>query len=188
MGRPRALFALLLLASCAAAPRAAPDIGEIGALGILPAAQKLLIAQVTHAPSVVLTIDSVGGEMRAMQALSALIHSAEATGTRVICVVEGDAMSAGFYLLQQCSERIARPDSKLMWHEMSAVLREDAYKPGELASIERDLRTATHEASIEIARHLKISAEELERRIADRDYFLSAAEALEIGAIDRIEP
>ncbi len=189
MGLFRAVLATLYL-SCGGGtilPPAPPDIGDVSLPALLPAMGKLVNAQISHAPEVTLHFDSPGGDIMAMRAFAALMHRIEESGTKIVCVVDGDAGSAAFYLLQQCSERVAHPGSRFLWHQYSALLRENAYTARELEEIARELRAGSHEASVEIAKRLRISADELERRIADRDYFFDAREALEIGAIDRIQ-
>ena len=67
--------------------------------------------------SVVLRINSPGGSVLAGFDLARYL---EETGIQVVCVVDGEAASMAFYILQSCDVRLMTSRSMLMAHEPSA--------------------------------------------------------------------
>lgn len=68
------------------------------------------------AKQVVLKLNTPGGMVTPGRALAKRIESSPIP---VICVVEGEAYSMGFYILQSCQVRAMTPYSSLMAHEIS---------------------------------------------------------------------
>src|SRR5579859_1521821 len=95
------------------------DIRAIDDDGLEPVTHKLqaVLAQSNAPDEIVLHIDSPGGEVGAMFRFASLMREVELGGTNVVCVVDGWAASAAFYLLQNCTTRVMTDRSALMAHE-----------------------------------------------------------------------
>lgn len=66
-----------------------------------------------HAEAVVLEINSEGGEVEAGFVIAKAIEDSQAP---VHCVVDGEALSMAYFILQSCDTRSITPRSKLMAH------------------------------------------------------------------------
>jgi ATP-dependent protease ClpP protease subunit len=102
----------------------------------------------------------------------------------VHCIADQMAHSIAFYIFQSCDRRVMTKRAELLIHAPSVGVIK-----GTIAEHEDDLRTlkslnqgmTEHEA-----RKMKISVEELRRRIYHRDWRLGWEEALEVGAVDEV--
>jgi ATP-dependent protease ClpP protease subunit len=99
-----------------------PRISLVGAIdedSVAAALTALRAVAKEHPEAVVFEIDSPGGEVGAgLQLAKAL----EDYPVRLICVVDGDAASMAFYLLQSCPLRLMTKRSSLMMHRPYLVL------------------------------------------------------------------
>lgn len=76
-----------------------------------------------HPESLSVYINSGGGEIgRNGHTFVQLLAKSAAMGTKVTCVVDEMAASLAMVIFSNCSERIMRPNSKLMWHSARVVL------------------------------------------------------------------
>jgi ATP-dependent protease ClpP protease subunit len=160
-----------------------PVLFEIGAINssLAEVGNGIIAAYKAGHKEVVLRIDSLGGSVSAGEAFSRLI---ERVPMNVICVVDGQAASMAFYILQSCDVRVMTTRSMLLIHEPSMAgvsgNQHELRRAAEYLEILAD-RMATHESS-----RLFISKEELVKKIHDRDWTLLPTEAMEIGAIDQV--
>lgn len=133
---------------------------------------------------VILEINSGGGLVDQGFRLSKYIESST---MNVTCVVDGEAASMGYYILQSCDYRVMTRRSTLMIHDPFVEVYNLRLTRREL---EYRLRQQDHNAYgwMEHAGHrLKISVKELRKRVRRYgDYELNCDEALEIGAVDEL--
>ena len=132
--------------------------------------------------AVLLEIDSPGGSVFAGLRLAKAI---ERSPIPVYCVVDGVALSMGYYLLQSCEQRIMTARSILMIHEPSISSFAQS-TPGQLQDRANMLRALSRALVEHMALRMKISADELEAKIRDRDWWMEHREALQVGAIDAV--
>jgi ATP-dependent Clp protease protease subunit len=195
----RLLSAILLLTSCARCSntntlrataadylkQAGPEvatIGDVDVVSLSDASKALDHAFTTKAPQLVLRIDSHGGEVGTGLAFVDLMRLTEER-TRVVCVVDGIAASMGAYISQACTWRVITKGSALMFHSVSGEVAGNRW---ELARTAQAMRDLDHRLSIFESARMNISLEEFEARIADRNWWLSPEEALEVGAVDEV--
>lgn len=167
-------------------PQAGIDIADISYSSLGPAAQKLLDARENKLPEVTLHFDSPGGDIGAMLAFSALMRHVELGGTKVTCVVDGMAASAGLYVLEVCSERVAYPNSIFLAHEVSVSV--DGLKPTELDKLAEMARAFSRIYLAQISARSNKSLAWWLKQIDGRDYWFGAEEALSLGSVDQIKP
>lgn len=130
--------------------------------------------------AIVISIDSPGGYV---QAGIKLTHAMERSSVPVFCVVDGQADSMAFYILQACRTRLMTRRSLLMVHEPSTTGEGNLH---DMRAIVEQLQALTNSmAQFESAR-LNISRAELERRIRNREWWMQPAEALRVGAVDAV--
>jgi len=93
-------------------------VGEIDGRLVLPVIR--MIASYTK-PTITIVIDSYGGSVGAGMALIQVMRAAQARGLRIDCVVTGNAMSMGFFILAACDNRYTLKDSLLLWHPIRVM-------------------------------------------------------------------
>jgi ATP-dependent protease ClpP protease subunit len=162
-----------------------PTIVVQGALTAEVAAMfKEALAPHADAPSVLVVIDSAGGDLDAGFQIAEAIEGARA---RIDCLVDGTASSMAFYVLQSCDRRWMTTRSILLAHEPWA----DA-PPGSALTprVVRQLLEQLEESSRRMAAHctkkLNISAKSYADRVQKGDWVLTPKDALEVGAVDRV--
>lgn len=132
---------------------------------------------------VVYQINSPGGDLDVAFKMAQMI---EALPVPSICLVDGDADSAMFFILQSCNVRMATTRSNLMLHGV---------KLAGLTIGERDLpRIAlllkmANSQIIGQCYKMHMTPEQIKAKIDQGDWWMTPQEALEVGAIDKvIEP
>jgi len=147
----------------------------------------LIIAQILHLEArdpdkeIQLYINSPGGAAYAGMAIyDVMQHVRPPVST--ICV--GMGMSAAAMILCAGAEgkRLALPSSKIMIHQGSAGTRG---APSDMEIQLREVLSTTKRMAQIIAHHSGKPLEQVERDL-DRDYFMTAHEALEYGLIDEV--
>ena len=147
----------------------------------------LIIAQILHLEArdpdkeIQLYINSPGGAAYAGMAIyDVMQHVRPPVST--ICV--GMGMSAAAMILCAGAEgkRLALPSSKIMIHQGSAGTRG---APSDMEIQLREVLATTKRMAQIIAHHSGKPLEQVERDL-DRDYFMTAHEALEYGLIDEV--
>ena len=140
-----------------------------------------------NVPALVVEINSPGGDVDAGFKISKLIEQAP---FRVFCIVDGEAASMAFYILQSCDARIMTERSLLMWHEISSGFRVngnvDYFKRlGEQMTVR--LTMMQKAANRHIAHRLSISPEEVGAKVEHGgEWWLDIESALNVGAVDII--
>ena len=108
----------------------------------------------------------------------------EALPWPTICVADGEVASEGIFLLQACDLRMMTGRSLLMVHEPRFQ--------GQDINTSEVQRLLKHQSRINFAwtehvgRRWKISTNELRKRIATGDWWMTAPEALGVGAVDAV--
>lgn len=128
----------------------------------------------------VLYIDSTGGHLYASMAIAQAIR---ARGD-VKCVVRGLAASGAFAVLQACQERYMTNASKLSTHE-PRIGTEPVERVG-LTLILGRLEAMAEMWNMTCRQRLKLTAAEYRAKVYGRDWTMEAAEALKVGAVDRV--
>lgn len=67
----------------------------------------------------ILMINSPGGEVEAGRHMIELLENERTGGIRLVCIVEGAAMSMAFNILSHCDVRLATANSKLLAHKIA---------------------------------------------------------------------
>lgn len=189
---------LMLLSSCvtvgggggapAAEPPTPPAVirfeGPVDAASasVLVGALDSIDSMASKPPFVVIEINSPGGEVDAGFAVA---KSIERSPVPVVCVVDGQAASMMFYILQSCTVRAATPRSELMMHGVTLI---GAVKAGTVATLAKRIEVSNKAMIAQVATRMKLSKEEIAAKIAAGDWWMDAEEALEVGAIDTIVP
>lgn len=115
-----------------------------------------------------------------------LARAIEESKAPVTCVVDGDALSMGFYLLQSCDYRMMTRRSKLMAHEPSlgGMFRGQPNQWQAMADMMKAERAAMAE---HCAHRLKISVVDYRKKTdGGQMWFLLHDEAMKVGAIDAV--
>ncbi len=128
-----------------------------------------------------LYINSPGGSVTAGMAIYDTMQHIK---SEVITICVGLAASMGAFLLAAGApgKRMALPHARIMIHQPLGGTR------GQATDIEieaKEVIRIKHALNEMLAKHTGKSLEQIERD-TDRDYFMSAAEAMEYGLIDRV--
>lgn len=142
------------------------------------------IANEYHAHAIVLEIDTPGGNVDAGKRL---VKTMERSKAPIDCVVDGDAMSMGFYILQSCTTRTMTDDSVLMVHGISAGV-EFQGKVFQLQSQVDQLKAEDRAFCVHEAQKLTLTADQLCQKVHYREWYLNAPEALRVHAVDVVVP
>lgn len=132
-------------------------------------------------PTVDLHITSPGGYVDSMWAIVDAIESAKAAGVHVTTYASGLVASAGAMIFIAGSERLISPNAELLLHygETWLGVNSELNFRGQTKHLERHLaRICDH-----IERHTKVT--ELDDRMRDDAFYLTADDAIKYGAADR---
>jgi ATP-dependent protease ClpP protease subunit len=135
---------------------------------------------------ITLYLSSFGGCVMTGLALASTIQEIRRTGRAVNVHIQGCAMSMGSLIAQVCDLRTIEPQSWFMIHEIAMDI------PHSKTSIVRDEadfleRLEQQTFSLYAARTGK-PIEYWRKKMHRRDWFLTAAEALEEGLVDEVKP
>jgi ATP-dependent Clp protease protease subunit len=147
----------------------------------------LIIAQILHLEArdpdkeIQLYINSPGGAAYAGMAIYDVIQHVRPP-VSTICVGMGMSAAAMILCAGAPGKRLALPSSKIMIHQGSAGTRG---APSDMEIQLREVLATTKRMAQIIAHHSGKPLEQVERDL-DRDYFMTAHEALEYGLIDEV--
>lgn len=175
------LFSLLLSAPSGAASHRLH--GKIDEDSVKSAINFLETEAKHHAKAVVLEIDSPGGYVNDGFELALAIESSP---TLVVCVVDGEAASAAFFVLQSCDERVMTKRSRLMTHEPYWVLMPGRYGLGELKQLQAKLEVMRIAFAEHCAHRLSVTFGEYLKRTDGKDWDMSWRDALRYTAVDAV--
>lgn len=158
------------------------DVNGLSALMAIAAIDK---ANADHAKGILMELDTPGGSVKAGFRLA---KAMEESKIPVVCVVDGEADSMGFYLLQSCSARLMTKRSVLMAHQ--PAIGGDMYGPKESWQNIAAVLKAMERAMIEhMVAKMKITPEEMEKRVTGGQmWWFDWREAVYTGAVDGTVP
>ena len=160
------------------------ELGPIGFIETIKFRAELEAAAEAKEPSIVVDIDSPGGSVGTMLRIMGQMKAARAGGMKIHCRVDGMAASAAAVIFEtSCDVREMTSDSALLFHEPS--ISEAGGKEGDLRRTADSLADTNKRMAILVAPRLHMTAAQYMAWIADRDRWLSADEALAMGASDR---
>lgn len=162
--------------------------GEITAESVDCACSELARLRSQSQEPIVLRINSPGGDTEPAHRLSGVIKK---LGAPVYGLVEVQAMSAGFIILQACTLRLATADAEFMFHPPGFTAEEAACAFGFPPPDEEGVRFHDSERYLEWLGYLSLRSnrptDELELYGREEREFI-ASRALELGFIDEIVP
>jgi ATP-dependent protease ClpP protease subunit len=108
-------------------------------------------------------------------------------GVKSACTVDGTAASMAFSVLQSCTYRYMTGRSTLMTHQEKVGSKAGhMMTEGQL----QDAANMVHADNIAAAAHcvhrMKITMQEFLDKVNNREWWITAAEALKVGAVDQI--
>jgi ATP-dependent protease ClpP protease subunit len=179
---------MVVLAAFASVPGPSPEVErpEVSKINILGPIDTLsavaFIAQLDSTPKeqmIVVEIDSGGGEF---DAGFQMIKAIERHGQNMICVVDGEAASMAFAILQACPVRLATDRSRLMFHSVTIVA---PINQSNLTAIKLVALYNTSMVNMCVKR-MKVTKDFLWEKLGQGDWWMGPEEALEVGAVDAI--
>lgn len=203
MKRLFAMIATLVFSSCCHSPPARPEppalVVAITPEGATPTrvgtvtfdlpiddytvdALEASLLALSDADVIVLVLDTPGGYVAPARRAARAI---ETSATPIICLVDGNAMSAGFYILQSCAVRLMTPRSVLMAHEARVAIQGE---PNDAKDQIAGLDAVNMAMAWQNCRRLTIPIETCVASYRGHDWFIPAGQALLIGAIDDLVP
>ncbi|PSN19840.1 ATP-dependent Clp protease proteolytic subunit [filamentous cyanobacterium CCP5] len=131
-----------------------------------------------------LYINSPGGSVTAGMAI---YDTMQYIKSDVVTICVGLAASMGAFLLAAGSsgKRLALPHARIMIHQPMGGTGRQRLQASDIAIEAKEILRVRRELNEMMARHTGKSVEQIEKD-TDRDYFLSAEEAMEYGLIDRV--
>ncbi len=136
-----------------------------------------------EADAIVFEINSQGGSV---DYGFDLVRAMERSKAPIQCVVDADAQSMAFYILQACNTRFMTKRSKLMVHEPIRAIEGYNY-PTAIKNVYESMRTLNLGMTEHEGRRLRVSVTELRHRIAGGVcWYMDWEDALHYGAVDGI--
>lgn len=156
-------------------------MGDIDGPQALAFATALAAVHDASAAAVVIEIDSPGGSVSDGLIIAKLI---EQSAVPTVCIVDGDAASMAFFILQSCSVRAMTKRSSLMAH--LPWIRGGMGGETEYKNIAEALRVKGHALCQHMARRMKLTPAQLEARLQRGDWWMTFEEASAVGAVDKV--
>jgi ATP-dependent Clp protease protease subunit len=136
--------------------------------------------------AVVLIIDTPGGSLTAGTVMAEALQSLEVP---LVCVVDTHAYSMGAYLLENvCPVRLATSRASVMFHEphFGGNITMGQPRRGDFDSISESLRVESEAWLTRAAARMGITLPEFMGKIKNTEWWLTATQALEAKAVDRV--
>lgn len=135
------------------------------------------------AHAIVLEINTPGGIVSDGFRISKAIESSTVP---VVCIVDGEADSMGFYILQSCHVRIMTKRSVLMAHQPS-INGGGGGGADDWKSISESLRTLSDAMIEHMSHRMKVTPEEMKARISGSTmWWFNWKDGLQFGAVDMV--
>ncbi len=132
----------------------------------------------------IIEIDNTGGDVDLGFALAKAIERARIP---VHCVVDGNAQSMAYFILQSCTTRSMTRRSFLMIHNPALKFGEGTRMNSRDTSEYTDKLVALQNAMIEqYIRKMKMTKREMQDKLAIHNWYLGWEEALKMGAVDHV--
>ena len=128
-------------------------------------------------------VNSPGGVISGLAGMLNTVERAKAGGQRVEMSVEGRAYSAAAALLAAADHASGSPLSDIMVHDVHTVIAGNATQ---LAAMAGHVRSVTDEMYDLFARKTGKSVDEVRADVADRDLYMTSAEAHAWGLLDEV--
>lgn len=170
----------------------AADVAHVDIVGEIKIPTVMAVGKIGEKlpPLLDVRIDSPGGSSESARAIVSMFHTLQTAGTRIRCTVTGKAMSAAFWILQACDDRIAVPSAQFMIHEPLVFLApSDDPRIITLATfrtITAELEADLTEIVIVVAPRLGLTDKAFRDKILNKEWRMSAQDALSNHAIDSI--
>lgn len=127
----------------------------------------------------IIEINSGGGSV---DAGLGLVRAIEASPVPVMCIVNGEAASMAFYILQSCNIRAMTSSSILMWHSVSLTGRINA---GNAQSVVHMIEVMNKASAAYLAKKMKMTKAEIVEKMKS-DWWMDSDEAVSVGAVDQV--
>ncbi len=132
----------------------------------------------------IIEINNTGGDVGMGLALSKAIEHA---GVPIHCVVDGEAQSMAFYILQSCTTRSMTRRSILMVHNPAITTAGSARFTSREAEEMSDSLVALQNGMIEqYIRRMKVTKKEMQDKLAVHNWYLGWEDATKYGAVDHV--
>jgi ATP-dependent protease ClpP protease subunit len=164
---------------------AVPVIGDVTKASMDFAARKILDAVHDHADTVYMRIDSDGGDIRAAIKVGHLMDALRDQHTRFVCFGGDKVMSAAFFLMQHCDERLGTKDTKFMTHEPWTAIQGNRWA---MIATAKALSEDADEMAQVIGQRLHMGVKNYEKVVALGDLSFGPEGGLKLGAIDGVVP
>lgn len=134
--------------------------------------------------NIVIRINSPGGSAASAFKIHDIIKNAE-LNHKVSCIVDGQAASAAFFILQTCTFRYATYMSSLVTHEAYVVLEgTNVIKQSDLIEMLGQLKSIGNTFDKVIADKMGLKITDYQKKIAGTDWTMNAEDALAARAVD----
>lgn len=143
------------------------------------------IVKKSKAEVLVLELNTLGG---LTQEGFKLEKALESLGIPSVCVVDGNAMSEGFSILQTCTLRLMTNRSLLMIHEPLLITQELNYRMTR-EQLQHDAQvqdTLAHAWMNHAAARMSVSLEQVRQRVFMKDWQMDEREAQQFQAVDAV--
>jgi ATP-dependent protease ClpP protease subunit len=135
------------------------------------------------AKTVLLRIDSPGGELDAMWHFVQYMEGLQANGVKFQCVADTYAASGAFDILQNCDERLMTNRAILLTHQLSGGVRGTRQEMEDrMEMLERMDRNRLGQE----AKRMGMPLDELLKRTAGHNWSMDSEEALAAHAVDAV--
>lgn len=125
-------------------------------------------------------LDTPGGIVDEGERFVTQLKYKQATGSYVTCIAE-NALSMGFYIFQNCNNRLVTPSGKLMQHQIS--LNNNRIPLDNLDSYIKMVRKISRNINQFCANRINITVEDFEKRV-NNDWWLYGQDAIKENAAD----
>lgn len=161
--------------------------GEIGEHDVIYLDRRLQEIRRLGRSEVVLRIVSPGGAVYPALAMYDLLRYVSKLGLEVTAVVEGYAASAAaMIVLQAADKRLARPNARLLFHEVRRFALMSSERASDMEDMYGEMKVLHERVVALIADRSGRTPKEIEDLFMRKEKWLSAAQAHELGLIDDI--
>lgn len=155
--------------------------GPVDEMNMLLVITQIGMVTEAKADAIVLEINTPGGSIWDGFELVKVIENSKIP---VICVVDNNALSMGFYILQSCNVRLMTKRSALMAH-LPSVGGHIGGTAKEYENVSEGLRVTGEGLVYHMAHRMRISPEDMAAKLAGGvDWWMSYKDALIFGAVD----
>ncbi len=135
--------------------------------------------------AVVIVIDSPGGSL---QAGWKIIKILRASPVPVHCIVDGEADSMAFVMLQACTSRGMTGESRLLAHQPYVRLGGEPVHINELKSLLNNMVALAEQIDVLCANRMGITVDEYQAQTNAIDWWMSSIGAIKANAVDYVAP